>query len=322
MLSRRTVDDADLAAIARSRLALVSDLTLLRPDSDLDEPEAADAADAGDATAPVDAPGRLAAAEVAPVGRHRRRTDTAVSDAWRRWVPGTLRGRVALQPVHLSLLLVVLVVALLGCLWWVGRAQGDPPVLVTAAETREPLVGGSAGESTGSDPPEPDPWAAPGAGGVPVVDATSPSADVVVHVAGRVRRPGIVTVPAGARVADAIEAAGGVRPGTRLRGLNLARVLVDGEQIRVGLPPAPDPVGGPVPAPGPGAPGSAVAGLVNLNTATLAELETLPGIGPVTAQAILDWRTEHGRFSRVDELVEVSGIGEKTLADLAPLVTV
>lgn len=321
MLSRRTVDDADLAAIARSRLALVSDLTLLRPDSDLDEPEAADAADAA---APVDASGRLAAAEVAPVGRHRRRTDTAVSDAWRRWVPGTLRGRVALQPVHLSLLLlVVLVVALLGCLWWVGRAQGDPPVLVTAAETREPLVGGSAGESTGSDPPEPDPWAAPGAGGVPVVgDASSTSSVVVVHVAGRVRRPGIVTVPAGARVADAIEAAGGVRPGTRLRGLNLARVLVDGEQIRVGLPPAPDPVGGPVPAPGPGAPGAAVAGLVNLNTATLAELETLPGIGPVTAQAILDWRTEHGRFSRVDELVEVSGIGEKTLADLAPLVTV
>ncbi len=98
-----------------------------------------------------------------------------------------------------------------------------------------------------------------------------------------------------------------------------ADVLVDGEQIVVG---------GPSGAAPPSANGSAAGSpgqsgpLVNLNTAGQAELETLPGVGPVTATAILDWRTEHGGFSSVDELLEVDGIGEATLADLAPLVTI
>jgi competence protein ComEA len=105
--------------------------------------------------------------------------------------------------------------------------------------------------------------------------------------------------------------------------LNLARVLLDGEQLLVGVkaavpPPAPT---GNAPSSTAGGP-SAAGGLVNLNTATEAELDTLPGVGPVTAQAILAWRTEHGSFSSVEELLEVSGIGEVTLEELRPLVTV
>jgi competence protein ComEA len=138
---------------------------------------------------------------------------------------------------------------------------------------------------------------------------------VVVDVAGKVRRPGIVRLPLGSRVVDALEAAGGARRGADLTGLNLARVLSDGEQVLVGVPAA---AGPPV-----AAPGATVAGgvLVNLNTATQPELETLPGVGPVTATSILEWRAEHGAFSSVDELLEVSGIGDATLAEIAPHVT-
>ena len=127
-------------------------------------------------------------------------------------------------------------------------------------------------------------------------------------------------------MADAVEAAGGATGKADLSALNLARVLVDGEQVRV---PA---VGDPVDAGGTasararwrrdGAGAGGVAGApVSLNTADLTALDTLPGVGPVLAQRILDWRTAHGRFTSVDELGEVSGIGEKLLAQLSPLVT-
>jgi competence protein ComEA len=142
--------------------------------------------------------------------------------------------------------------------------------------------------------------------------------EVVVDVAGKVHRPGIVRLPAGSRVVDALEAAGGPRRGVRLTALNLARILVDGEQVLVGVPAAPGVAASAASDPGAPAP----AALVNLNTADQTLLESLPGVGPVTAQAILEWRSEHGAFSAVDELMEVSGIGEATLAELAPLVTV
>ena len=121
----------------------------------------------------------------------------------------------------------------------------------------------------------------------------------------------------GARVVDAVKAAGGSRRGVDLSSLNLARVLVDGEQIVVGGPPAP--ATGAAAAAGAAPPGGP---LVNLNTATEAELETLPEVGPVTAQSILSWRTEHGGFTSVDELLEVDGIGDATLAQIAPHVTI
>jgi competence protein ComEA len=155
------------------------------------------------------------------------------------------------------------------------------------------------------------------------------AADVVVQVVGAVHRPGLVRLPTGSRVADAVRAAGGLTAGAQEASVNLARVLVDGEQLLVqrrGRPailPAPGPaVGSAGGAGGGGATGGSPTAPVDLNTATLEQLDGLPGIGPVLAQRILDWRTANGRFDSVDELGEVSGIGEAHLSDLRPLVVV
>jgi competence protein ComEA len=142
---------------------------------------------------------------------------------------------------------------------------------------------------------------------------------IVVDVVGKVRKPGIAVLPAGSRVVDAVRAAGGMRAGVDPTTVNLARPLTDGEQVVIGLA-----ASAPAPATGPHAPSSGASGsigLVNLNTADQAALETLPGVGPVTATAILEWRAEHGGFTSVDELLEVSGIGDATLAEIAPHVT-
>jgi competence protein ComEA len=137
------------------------------------------------------------------------------------------------------------------------------------------------------------------------------SSSLIVAVAGRVRRPGLVELPVGARVADAIEAAGGALPGTDLSFVNLARKVSDGELIVVGMT-----------APAGGGPGAAGGGLINLNTATLAQLDTLPGVGPVLAQRILDYRTKHGGFRTVAELRQVDGVGDARYEQLKSLVTV
>jgi competence protein ComEA len=139
---------------------------------------------------------------------------------------------------------------------------------------------------------------------------------LVVAVAGRVQRPGLVRLPAGARVADAIEAAGGALPGTDLSFVNLARKLVDGELVVIGVTPPP----GAVDNNGGGT--GAASGPVNLNTATTAQLESLPGVGPVTAQRIIDYRTKHGGFRSVSELRQVEGVGDTRFAQLKDLVTV
>lgn len=146
---------------------------------------------------------------------------------------------------------------------------------------------------------------------------TTPAPTLWVDVQGRVARPGVVRLAAGARVLDALAAAGGVLPGTDTVGLNLARPLVDGEQVLVGLPGPPAP-GGPVAPAGAGAP----PGPVDLNTATAEQLQTLPGIGPVLAERILSWRAQAGRFRSVDQLREVPGIGERRFAELRPRVRV
>lgn len=159
---------------------------------------------------------------------------------------------------------------------------------------------------------EPVPAALPAA-----VSAVSPTSaangELVVSVAGPVVRPGLVRLHAGARVADAVTAAGGPLPGTDMTGVNLARRLTDGEHVVVG---AAGPVAqGPAPSP------SGSGARVDLNTATLADLDALPGVGPVTAQRILDWRAAHGRFSSVDQLREIEGIGETRFSRLRELVT-
>lgn len=153
-----------------------------------------------------------------------------------------------------------------------------------------------------------------------LLDSPSPSAageTVVVDLDGRVRRPGVVELPLGARVVDAIEEAGGLAPGADTGALNLAQVLVDGEQVVVPRRGAATPaLGATAPTPG----GLASAAPVSINTASEAELDTLPGIGPVLAAAIVEWRTQHGGFSSIEQLQDVSGIGPSTYAELAPLV--
>ncbi|MFC5338368.1 helix-hairpin-helix domain-containing protein [Leucobacter denitrificans] len=145
-------------------------------------------------------------------------------------------------------------------------------------------------------------------------DESKLEAQIFVHVVGEVLHPGLVELPEGARVLDAIEAAGGANTEAGLEGVNLARVVSDGEQIAVptletaeqlaaGIPIAPESASG----------GSANGGVLNLNQATAEQLEQLPKIGPALAQRIIDWRDANGSFSSVDQLLEVSGIGEKTL---------
>jgi competence protein ComEA len=178
--------------------------------------------------------------------------------------------------------------------------------LVMAGSKNEPEVPPALPAASVSDAQAPSATSpAPGGGG-----------SIVVSVVGRVARPGLITLTDGARVADALEATGGPAAGVRLGGLNLARRLSDGEQIYVGIaaPANAEPATG---ASGSGAPG---AGPVDLNSASLAALDTLPGVGPVTAQRILDWRTQHGRFGSIDQLRDVEGIGPTRFAKLKDLV--
>ncbi|TYB43688.1 ComEA family DNA-binding protein [Actinomadura chibensis] len=160
-----------------------------------------------------------------------------------------------------------------------------------------------------------------GSSASPPASPVAAGASVVVHVIGKVRRPGVVTLPGGSRVAEAIKAAGGLRPGAKTGTLNLARKLVDGEQIPVGVrgsAPAAPVAAAP---PGPDAPG-APATPIDLNAATADQLDGLPGVGPVLAQRIVAYRTEHGGFRSVDELREVSGIGSRRFDDLKSRVRV
>jgi competence protein ComEA len=234
-------------------------------------------------------------------GRHAsRRPGRGIADA----LPPTLRGRVALGPAQLALVAALVAVGLGVTAWWVIRGDAHevaaPALSTPAGGLASPAVPVASESSSAS--------AGPG----------ETAGTVTVDVTGRVRKPGIAVLDAGARVIDALEAAGGARPGVDLTGLNLARPLVDGEQIVVGVA-APTGVAG---ATAPIPPDAATGPLVNLNTADQALLETLPDVGPVTAEAIIAWRTEHGGFTAIDELLEVDGIGDATLADLTPHVTV
>ncbi len=234
-------------------------------------------------------------------GRHAARRRGPLADGL---VPEPLRGRVALGPAQVAVVAVLVAVGLAVTAWWVVRSDPAPVAPV-------PPVSSAPGAAL----------ATPSAGS-PGSEAATPGADdatVTVDVTGKVRRPGIAVLDAGARVVDALEAAGGARPGVDLGGLNLARLLVDGEQIVVGVA---APVAAPPVTTAPGDPAATGGPLVNINTAGLAELETLPEVGPVTAQAIITWRDDNGGYTAVDELLEVDGIGEATLEAMAPFVTV
>lgn len=176
--------------------------------------------------------------------------------------------------------------------------------------------------------------AAPTTGSASTTTEPTEPTDLVISVVGRVERPGLVTLADGSRVADAIRAAGGVRPNTDDMALNLARKLADGEQIYVGVPiPAAAAVEQDTSAPGADVPllagaksgktqpGADPAIKVDLNTATDDQLETLPGIGPAMAQRILTWRAQHGHFDSIGQLRDVGGIGDARFGKLQNLVT-
>jgi len=213
------------------------------------------------------------------LGRHRAPGATARLD------PG--------RPGSWALWVVAVVAAAVLVGWtWLGRPAVEPvPVAVTSA-------------APSSDPA---PATAP--------STPSPAGTVVVSVVGLVVSPGLVTLPAGSRVADALAAAGGLRPEADPASVNAAALLADGQQVAVGVP-------GAAGAPAAGAPGAGDGGLLDLNTATAADLDGLPGIGPVLAQRIVDHRAQHGPFTSVDQLDDVSGIGPAIFAELAERVRV
>lgn len=243
--------------------------------------------------------------------------------ALRERLPLWVQLRCGIEPRTLAALAVALVLAggFAAYHYWLGRPQTVRAPAAEPSTAHVPATGGSGTAPSG-------PPGVPGPPGDPA--AKGAARPIVVDVTGKVRKPGIHRLPAGSRVADALEEAGGVRPGTDTGTLNLARVLGDGEQVVVGSPP---PAGAP---PGPaGASGGSAGGAggpaggastgsapspINLNTATAEQLDTLPGVGPVLARHILEYRTRNGGFTSVAQLREVNGIGDRRFADLRPLV--
>lgn len=211
------------------------------------------------------------------------------------------------SPTEVAGLAVLLAgaMAVVGVLWWTGRPVpvATPPSL--RADHGSPLTG-SAGEPAG---------------------APTGAATLTVHVAGAVGQPGLVRVPVGARVADVIEAAGGLVLDAEVARLNLAREVVDGERLDVPtlgevMADARPGGGGAPPAGEDDAAAVRADGTLDLNLADVDDLEELPGVGPVLAQRILEWRDANGPFTEVGQLRDVAGIGEKTFQSLAPLVGV
>lgn len=246
--------------------------------------------------------------------------------AWlavRERLPLWVQLRCGTDPKALVALALVLVVAVGFAVqhFWTGRPE---PVRAPAAE-RSAVAGGPGPRSP--SPPSSSSSAAAMAHGPP----GGAGRQLVVDVTGKVRHPGIHRMPPGSRVIDALLAAGGVLRGASTRGLNRARLLTDGEQIVVGAAGAAGGGAGPGPVgAGGGGPGNGQssagggqagpAGPVSLSTATEQQLDSLPGVGPVLARHIIEFRTQHGGFTSVDQLRQVTGIGDRRFADLRPLV--
>lgn len=230
-------------------------------------------------------------------------------------------GSGASAPVTMRLLAGFVVVVLGLGAWGLARSWPRPEPVLPAAAGSAPDAAPTLATRPGGQAEGSGVTAIVGAGGGPEEDpfgaSPSPQPSLVVHVAGDVRRPGLVTLPAGARVGDAVAAAGGLRRGGSLGAANLARVLSDGERVEIGAEAPPPPQQG---SAGSAVPGAAAP--IDLNSATAEQLDALPGVGPVTAAKILAWRAAHGRFTVVDELAEVPGIGPKTLEELRPHVRV
>ncbi|MEX0990678.1 MAG: ComEA family DNA-binding protein [Actinomycetota bacterium] len=221
----------------------------------------------------------------------------------------SFRERIAsLSRAELAGLVVIIAVALGGAGLWYVRSL-PKPVAITA-QGSAPISGGG-----GSSDEVPAP-AAPGAVSSPTAESV-----VIVDVAGWVQRPGVYEFAEGDRIIDAIEQAGGARRGASLLSLNLAAMLTDGQQIVV-----PEPLSRKerraLAEEGTSSPSGSEDGKVNVNTADATELETLSGIGEVLAERIVEYRDDNGPFASVDDLLDVSGIGDATLEDIRSDVTV
>ena len=236
----------------------------------------------------------------------------------RRWsrvsalLAGAGRQRVAVAFLALAAVLVAGFVWIRATPRLVGPGEGS----ATAAGPADPDAGAgdpSAGQGVNAGSAQALPRAAPDTS----AGSSGPTDRVAVHVAGHVRHPGLVRLPAGSRVQDAVRAAGGATSGADLDAVNLARKLTDGEQVLIPGPGDPPP---PLPPDAGAAPGTPTAPL-DLNTATVEQLDTLPGVGEVTAGRIVAYRTAHP-FTTVDELLEVPGIGQRRFEQLKDLVTV
>ncbi|WP_432535902.1 ComEA family DNA-binding protein [Kineococcus arenarius] len=234
-----------------------------------------------------------------------------------------VRWRVGPRAATGAVLAGVLLALGLGAFALIGWPGGAAPAGGAGASASQVVPERTADGSAGSAVPVTPGAVTPGPAAVSPAASlvATPTGSVVVHVVGRVLAPGLVTLPAGSRVADALTAAGGAAPGADLAALNLARTLADGEQVLV---PAP----GEAPAPAPassgaaGAAAGAAVGPLDLNTAGAEQLDALPGVGEVLAARIVAWRQANGRFTSVEELGEVQGIGPKLLDGVRDLVRV
>jgi competence protein ComEA len=230
-------------------------------------------------------------------------------------------GRVALA------LVVVAVVALVG--WRVLAPPPAPPELELplAEPAAQGVAAADAPVGTSDGQPNAVPTGAQGGGGSEGgPGSTAVSTEVVVHVVGAVAAPGVQRLPTGSRVIDAVEAAGGAAADADLSRVNLAAVLADGQQVVVlrpgEAPPAAAGAGPSGPGAADGAGGDSDGALVDINRASAAELEELPGVGPATAEAIIAHRDQNGPFASVDDLLDVRGIGEAKLEQLRDRATV
>ena len=222
--------------------------------------------------------------------------------------PDAAKGpRRRLTSRHLAVVAALTLIAVVVSVGWMLRAKAVPIAVAAGLSTATPAESVTGASAAASPTPTP----------------SREAATILVHVIGAVASPGLVKLPQGARVADAIAAAGGLRGDADPAELNLASLVSDGSQVVIGTTSAPrgELREGSTAAVGVGTVAAAGA-VVDLNTATLAQLDTIPGVGPVTAQAILDYRTKRGRFTKVEELQEVDGIGAKTYAQIAPHVRV
>ncbi len=239
-------------------------------------------------------------------------SEIIVPGGWRDRIESLAGRRKHMWPVAAVAAAAVLV----GVFLW-GR--GAPAEIAPPAREPRPAA---PGEETGGVP-EKVPTVKPA--GSRGAELPVPQDVVLIHVAGAVRRPGLYELRAGARVAEAIDAARGPRAGADLNAINLAEPLIDGTKLDV-------PRSGEAPAPVTGVPGTtsgyptttegAAPAVIPLNTADQVALETIPGIGPVTATAILEYRDQIGAFESIDQLLEVSGIGPATLESIRPYVTI